>query len=561
MTIDAPGRDLGPLRTLRGRVRWRDGAAVAGAEVVLHSSPLPAFPSVALARARMSAKDVTDAQGRFDLAWAPGGLWSLRVLLDGTARVSITDPPAGDEMEIVLAREPATLEIEAVDARTEAPVALEVVQLRYADGNSPQGWMVTWFGPGPRLRGTLLATGEARIFGRAKGHESIEGESVTLREGETTHVRLELHLGETVLGTVVDHETGAPVPGAKVSLGGSCPREVETDVRGAFELRNVPWDSNARRQVHVRAAGYAHAEREIGDVPDGGVEELEIRLVRPATLALRCVDEKGKPVRDILVLAETLTEIAPRCLGGDYASAVTGADGRASLAIAPGEFSAKVVCWRAGARVFERELPPLRPSELRELGDILAGRPRAIRGLVLTAEGAPAAGACVAVVPHDPVDEDHAALAVAVFVPDRGDRADAAGRFEVRGVGPGLWDLLVHGGGHPRLLRLGIAVPDRGDPSDLELRLPLPVALTGRVVDAKGQPVPRAKIDYVRSHPVSANLVETLDADAQGRFSIPAFTAEDPDVELSVSRPGAPEDDAVEFHAVPRDGPVEIRLP
>jgi protocatechuate 3,4-dioxygenase beta subunit len=108
---------------------------------------------------------------------------------------------------------------------------------------------------------------------------------------------------------------------------------------------------------------------------------------------------------------------------------------------------------------------------------------------------------------------------------------------------------------------VGIAVPDRGDPPGLELRLPIPVALTGRVVGPKGEPVPRARVDFLRSHPVAANLVESTDADAQGRFSIPAFTAEDLDVELWVRRPGAPEDEGVEFHAIPRDGPVEIRLP
>jgi hypothetical protein len=320
-----------------------------------------------------------------------------------------------------------------------------------------------------------------------------------------------------------------------------------------FELRHVPWDPDVRRTVEVVAKGYAHDERMIGDVPDGGVEELEFRLVRPATLALRCVDDKGRVVPDVLVCAETLQEVDTNSLGIDFASAVTGADGRASLTIAPGDEGAKVVCWRSGARCLERELPPLQPSELRELGDVRIGRPQAIRGIVWTSEGKPAAGSEIAVVPHDPADTEHHALAAAVIAPDRGDRADAAGRFEIRGVEPGLWDLLVHGGGHPRLLQVGIAVPDRGDPPDLDLQLPVAVALEGRVIDSKGQPVAGVVVWFLRAHPVAPNLMERTVTDREGRFSIPGFTAEDRDIELTAKD--------VEWKATPRDGPVEIRLP
>jgi hypothetical protein len=563
--IDAPGRDLGPLRTLHGHVRWTDGAPVKGAEVVLYSSPLNPFPRVAVARARVEAKDRTDAQGRFDLPWAPGGLFRLRVSLDGRERASVTEPPQGDEMEIVLAREGATLEIEAVDAATKEPVEVTSLQLQYAGGDGPDGWRVTCFDGGRNLRLTHLASGEAELFGSTEGHEAIDGEPVLLGEGETTHVRLELNAGETVRGKVLDDETGGPVAGATVSLYTS-PISAETDARGAFELAHVPWDPRTRRTIEVRAEGYAHAERHVGatmdgGTEDGGTEELEIRLLRPATLSLRCVDGKGAPAADVLVLAETLTRIAPTSLGGDWKSAATGADGKVSIVLAPGDQSAKVTGWRKGARVFEREVPPLEPSERRDLGDFVVEEPQAIRGTVRTADGAPAAGSAVVVVPHDPEDTERNALAVAVIEADRGSLVDAKGRFEVRGVTPGLWDLLVHGGGHPRLLRVGIAVPERGDPPDLDLRLPVAVALTGRVVDAQGRPVPRARIAFLRAYPVAANLMEETAADTEGRFSIPGFTALDPAVELWVGREGGKDDDEIEFPAVPRDSPVEIRLP
>jgi protocatechuate 3,4-dioxygenase beta subunit len=109
-------------------------------------------------------------------------------------------------------------------------------------------------------------------------------------------------------------------------------------------------------------------------------------------------------------------------------------------------------------------------------------------------------------------------------------------------------------------LRVGIAVPESGKPEELELRLPVPVALEGRVVDAAGRPVPHASIAFLRSHPVAANLVEETRADAQGRFSVPGFAREDRQVPLRVSAPGE-EGEAVEIQVTPRDGPVEVRLP
>lgn len=55
--------------------------------------------------------------------------------------------------------------------------------------------------------------------------------------------------------------------------------------------------------------------------------------------------------------------------------------------------------------------------------------------------------------------------------------------------------------------------------------------------------------------------MEEVAADDNGPFSIPGFTADDPAIVLWVRREGAKDDDAIGFDAVPRDGPVEIRLP
>ena len=77
------------------------------------------------------------------------------------------------------------------------------------------------------------------------------------------------------------------------------------------------------------------------------------------------------------------------------------------------------------------------------------------------------------------------------------------------------------------------------------MRLPVAISLEGRVIDARGNPVPRASVAFLRSYPVGPNLLEKIEADEQGRFSIPGFTGEDGDVELSVRAPVAAEEDEI----------------
>ena len=124
------------------------------------------------------------------------------------------------------------------------------------------------------------------------------------------------------------------------------------------------------------------------------------------------------------------------------------------------------------------------------------------------------------------------------------------------GLQPGLWDLLVHGGGLPRLLHIGIEVRQGSDSAPLDLRLPEAVALVGRVVNALGTPVPSARVAFQRLHPISSTLLESVETDADGRFSIPAFTRADEDVRLRISQG----ESAVERKVTPRNGPVVIVL-
>ncbi|MEE8105023.1 MAG: hypothetical protein V3T86_05765 [Planctomycetota bacterium] len=542
---------LGPVVQLRGRVVFDDGTPASDAALMISSSPLPSAPDELFPHPRIEGVAVSRADGAFEIPVARGGHWKLLVRLGKDLVFMSDEPPAGDFLEIVLAREPTTLELEFVDATTGEQVAPHFVCLSLGGGNivrhrGERTGHIRW-SPAPAGRFPIVAT--------FRTHEALD-EWVHIKPGKTTRKRFELHLGQTVRGVVLDDETGVAVRGAWVHVRPRTVRAV-TDWQGRFELTRVPWDPNTRRDLTVVANGYARATRSVGAVDeDGSIEELQIRLKRPATLTARCVDARGKPLAHVVVRAQSFPIVDPMTLDVDTATAVTRRDGRVEFTLAPGGEEVRVACWWRGVRALEATVAPLRPSERRDLGDLILRAAGTVRGVVRTAEGEPAAGAIVVVEPQRDEDPNHIALSNALLVPVRSARCDRQGRFAVTGLQPGLWDLLVHGGGLPRLLHIGIEVRQGSDSAPLDLRLPEAVALVGRVVNAMGSPVPSARVAFQRLHPISSTLMESVETDADGRFSIPAFTRADEDVRLRISQG----ESAVERKVTPRDGPVVIVL-
>jgi hypothetical protein len=102
-----------------------------------------------------------------------------------------------------------------------------------------------------------------------------------------------------VRGRVVADDTGAPIAGARVALGG-LPLHVRTDGAGRFEFR-VP---ALAAQVAIDHPGYARAMLPRTPTSD----EVPVRLVRAAALTVHIVDLQGEPVAG--------TNIRIRCANG-----------------------------------------------------------------------------------------------------------------------------------------------------------------------------------------------------------------------------------------------------
>ncbi|HEX6864648.1 MAG TPA: carboxypeptidase-like regulatory domain-containing protein, partial [Thermoanaerobaculia bacterium] len=143
----------------------------------------------------------------------------------------------------------------------------------------------------------------------------------------------------------------------------------------------------------------------------------------------------------------------------------------------------------------------------------------------------------------------------------------ADGRFEVTGVPPGRFSLEVRADGFAPLRSPGLHLPAGGgrtvDAGTLTLQRG--AALTGRVSDSGGQPVPGAEVWVVPSEMRDADLDwsgyyregPAARTDARGAFEIPDLDPGET-VDLDVCAPGhLPV--SLYFHAAPRD-PVEAVL-
>ena len=549
-----PREDYGELRRLRGKVVWYEGTPVSWAHVDLLSSPFDGFTQLALGDSgEVFSQSKADEDGRFQLDWVAGGMWELTVRMGDDQTTVIQVPPLADEITVVIQRATTILEVVVVDEATGDPIADAGVRAY----RGTRCWNPVWTTADglATFRGT--SGGPVRVSVQPRDGEWITDYFIECKAGEVTRARIPIGRGLTVRGTIVADDSGTPVVGAQLILGlrfDPSRYGPKTDSKGRFVWDSLPWDPNTRRTLSVNADGFAPWQGQIGHPKnDGGEQVFEIRLLRPATVRLRCLNADGSPREGVLAIARSDRLIPEaRVVAADVEAGRTDANGRVTFAkLAPGD-GGKVTCWVKGAIALEVPFAAIAASEVRDLGDVIIHDPRALEGIVRTATGEPATGAFVVLEKHNDEDEDYGALASALIAPRFGARVAADGHFRIRGVQPGTWDLLVHGGGHPRLLRVAIPISETGTIPELKLRLPQPVSLRGRVVDPGGRGVPNLEVAYMRSHPVAANLMESVRTDAEGRFEIGGFTREDESVPLYVR--------SERRKVTPRDGPVEIRV-
>ena len=294
--------------TITGSVHDPEGRPIAGALVAARREVGLAAVDAAMGKRRRAPalgewRDAallltrSGADGTYRVGGLARAFYRLSVVAKGFAPVEVRQVLApSEDMAVSLSRE-VVLAGRVLDARG-APAGGATVEVAGSGLWPPR---VATTGPDGRFEVTGLIEGiyEARARrGAAEASPPLEGIERFGREPQGP-VLLALVPARKLAGTVFDGASGAPVPGAHVSLAAdtlaALADRVDADGQGAFEVPALPAGSYV---AQVSAPGYLPVWGQRVLVPEGqGPVVLELRISRGASLAGLVQDAAGAPVR------------------------------------------------------------------------------------------------------------------------------------------------------------------------------------------------------------------------------------------------------------------------
>jgi protocatechuate 3,4-dioxygenase beta subunit len=361
-----------------------------------------------------------------------------------------------------------------------------------------------------------IPPGEIRVRVRAPGHRDPEAVTVTLEPGAVgDEIAFRLEEGAIARGTVVDLQTRGPVAGATVTAyrargedeGGGGPfrmsfdpedfdflgiaqgsrRSATTDSSGRFELVGL---AGGRYRFTARHPDRAKAstDSEVTIAAEAPTEGIVIEFDEGGVIEGRVSGAGGIPLRDALVVAASLQ-------AGSLESASSAEDGSYRIeGLSPGQYVVfksriderapnlgydllgnmrlKTVTVRRG-KVTRLDIADEAEGTVRVFGQVRDGGTPVPRAMV-TALGADREGLLGMGIRAQPTDQE--------------------GRFELIGLQPGQYFFQVtRFAGRPQQANLSIEVPEGIREYRVDLELPQS-SIAGRVVDSRGDPVPRIQV-------------------------------------------------------------------
>ena len=481
---------LSPGVALAGTVVDVLGQPVGGAVVTLRVTP-PGDAGLSPAPVRTTTGP--DGSFRLDGAAASGGLNSLRIEKGGFAPQVETLPRAGVLGKPVVLAAGAAL-TGRVTGRGGAGAAGALVRFegraesRWAEA-APDGTFT--IPDAPEGKGTLVAdAGDA-------GWGERTGLVLPLAEGKSASVTLSP--SASLSGRVVDGKTLRGIPRAKVEVRhGSSVRTVRSGPDGSYRIAPLP-PRTAR--MSVDEPRYVPFRRSV-EIGSGEAKKLDAPLVLGASMTGRVTDENGLPVADaqgaLVREGESGLAVFMRQVRAATTAPVfrTGADGtfRASR-LAPGESQR--------LSVTHPDFAPAAVGGLTLVGGqtaanipVVLRRGATVTGIVRDREGNPLEGAEAEVQQAMVFRGGRAGAATQMSVlPGAGGprqrppaRAGADGRFEIPGLVPGDFTLLVRKSGFATERIDPVKVPDAGSPEPLSVTLGPGAAISGVVRQKGGSP-------------------------------------------------------------------------
>ncbi|MHC4956208.1 MAG: sigma-70 family RNA polymerase sigma factor [Planctomycetota bacterium] len=367
-------------RDLHGRVVDSSGSPIAGARIEVLHAPWDRVEVLARFPAVSGAATTSSVDGTFRITLRRGAQVNLRVESDGFAPVEIRRLQAGERVQVVLSP-PSVLTVEVRDAERKPIEGARVSVMHSGDG--------IWFHDlartdeaGSAHFANLPAGEKALVDATHPLHGGIF-QSTTARVGD--RVTITLPRGVTFSGRVVDAETGAPVPDARVGMGWVFDPETRTDADGRFRINGF-MGGNVYHAIHVLADGYMRVHVPVRR--PAAAKELLVRLGLGATLVGRVVDFENKPLAGARVAA--IGEGAGIADGLSLGHATTDREGRFRIAGLDKRLPHTLSVTATGhARATRAIAFAPEDGATTDLEDIRLAQPRTVEGVLLDRSAKP----------------------------------------------------------------------------------------------------------------------------------------------------------------------------
>ncbi len=471
---------------LHGTVVNARGRPVPNATITSYSEPWQAATLWNLdrnRRERPGPSTTTAADGTFLMRLSRGAEVTLRVNAAGHSERRVPDCMAGQRVTIELRRGGDAV-VRARDERG-APIAGAAVRLftSQAKGLTILEWRAETDGEGmARFRDLPVGPRISVEVAHPRFAPPLWQEIYT-KAGESEDVIVVLPTGRTLVGTVTDAETGAPIPRARIGLGWTFHKAVFADDQGRYELHGYSLDSGYTA-IYASAPGYPPV---ISRPPFG--ETLDVELGKGTTVVGRILAADGSPI------------------GKAYVAAVEGAGGISVFARSDDDGSFRLAGIRKKTR---HSLVAFGPEQGRvvydfvagqtathDLGDIRLPAARAIEGVVTLPDGSPATGIPVELRGSNDDRNRLQPDAQPPAAPRSGARevrrTDDLGRFRFPGLAPGTYALMAQPATR-KWTGLDVVLTVEADVRDARIALTGGHRLRVRVEDTRGRPIPGVNV-------------------------------------------------------------------
>lgn len=444
--------------------------------------------------------------------------------------------------------------IRVLDGTGRTPVA--GVQVRVGEHD----WLVGRTSGEGLLTVPLPQGTKERILLMAEDGRRLKASLEPPRKGETEPKSFKLPTPETLTGRITSALDGRPIAGALVwSDDPGLHRRTGPD--GTYRIEAWP---DSRIGVMAAASGYFTSLGQASGAP--GQRQGPNLLLDPAMAAAGLVvDEKGSPVADVEIVASPfdIRNLSSMRSGG---TARTSPEGRFRIGPLVAGNAHELRLTKPGFAATVSELPPLEPGRRAPDLRIVLRKGRVGFGRIMNQSEQPVPGAEVVLRPSGAGDLRRQIMRAFERGPKTYETTTGTdGRFELRDLPAGSYELTARGRGYAPLSVPGLAVPAGTGSTDLGTLLLAPgVPLEGYAVDPAGQPVAGAELYLLQGggFPMSAFLPvgdsPVAVAGADGFFRI-EDRREGETLHLLANREGYAPGEATGIQ-VPSESPVRLVL-